>query len=173
MSIPIQSKKNLVPRPCRLLWSWKSLLILLVTVFSFSALVTQKAHGDDLAVFSNVASAFENLATTLFPFNKDGAARKFDGVIFKFYNNYQPATNAQGSAGSIVSNISQTPSAKGEVMLAGGVGGRGLIGLVDLYNPVTATWLNSGVVTTTTPEDATAPRFNIKALIWCSFVVAF
>jgi hypothetical protein len=173
MSRHIPLKRNLMPRLRSLLWRWKSLSITFALVFPFSILLTQQARGDDLAIFGSMAIAFENLATTFLSVNKAVAARKYDGVIFAFHNNYNPATNAQVTAGNLVNTPPQASSARGDILFTGGIGNRGLIGLVDIYNPVTATWMGSGNLAIGLPANTTSPPFNMRALVWCSFIVAF
>lgn len=172
MSRHMELKINLMPGPRSQLWRWKSLFIVFAFVFPFSPLFTQQARGDDLAIFSKIASAFDNLATTFLPVSKDVAAKKFNGVIYTFNNNYKP-TNSQVTAGSLVSTLPQASSARGEILLTGGIGNNGIIGLVDIYNPVTATWLSAGNLTTGLSANETKSRFNVRALLWCSIIVAF
>jgi hypothetical protein len=143
-------------------------------VFPTLLLLSKQARGENFAaIVGSMAFAFENHATTLLLVNKVVAATRFDGLTFTFYNSHTPATDLRITAASNANIQPQESLVSGEVQIAGGVGNRGVMGSVDLYNPATSAWMETGNLKVGIPANTLTPQFNTRSLVWCRVIVAF
>jgi hypothetical protein len=141
-------------------------------IFSFSPPWVRQARASGPTTADSVTITFENRMETFLPSGKGPVAGASDRYL-NLLPESSPLLPAVASRPPARPSHSETLRASGKVLVAGGVGKRGVVFSAELYEPATDTWLARSQLSTGRGQSSTALPNNGRVLVWWGIVVPF
>ncbi len=165
--VPLIDHGKMVRRGCQI---WALVTAVVTLLLGFPSVVP--AQPDDPILSGGVAMTLENRIET---FIATGRAPMAGGANLNIF--LLPVTNATwpavGSRAVARDSHAEMLRASGKVLIAGGVGKRGLVFSAEMYDLATDTWLARSQVSTGRGQSSSALPNNGRVLVWCGVIIPF